>query len=48
VRFAETLLDKNMRVCGTMRANRGHSTWPRRRKKTLENRAYSFPENGDI
>ena len=25
VRLAQTLLDRNVRVCGTMRANRGHS-----------------------
>jgi len=38
VKLAETLLDREVRVCGTLRAN-GHSTWPKAGRRTLAKRA---------
>jgi len=42
---AGTLLDRKARVCGTMRANKIHCTWPRTGSQPLEKRAVSIPEN---
>ena len=43
VRLAQTLPDRNVRVCNTMRSNR-HSPWPRIGRQMLEKRAVIVQE----
>jgi len=48
VRLAQTLLDRNMRVCGTMRANRGISCDLEGEGKCLKKGQSAFWRKGDI
>ena len=41
------MLDRNVRVCGTMSAN-GHSTQPRWGRHALEIEKSAFRRNGDV
>jgi hypothetical protein len=44
VRLAQTSLERNVRVCGTMRANRGIPRYLEKKEQALEKRAVSVPE----
>ena len=48
VRLAHTLLDRNVRVCGTMRAKRGIPHDLEREGKALEKGQSAFRRKGDI
>jgi len=48
VRLAETLLDRNVRVCGTMRANRAIPHDLEREGKHLKEGQSAFQRKGDV
>ena len=48
VRLAQTLLDRNMRVCGTIRANRGIPRDLEREGKRLKREQSAFRRKGDV
>jgi len=48
VRLDQTLLDRNMRVCGTMRANKGITRDLVGKGKHLKKSKSAFRRNGDI
>ena len=48
VRLAQTLLDRNMRVCGTMRANRGIPRDLEEDGKCLKKGQSTFRRKGDV
>ena len=48
VRLAQTLLDRNVRVCGTMRANRGISRDLEGEGKRLKKGESAFRRKGDV
>ena len=48
VRLAQTLLDKNMRVCSTIRANRGIPRDLQRKGKCLKKGQSAFWRKGDV
>jgi len=48
VRLAQTLLDRNVRVCSTMRANRGVPRDIEGEGKCLKKGKSAFRRNGDI
>ena len=48
VRLAQTLLDRHVRVCGTMRANRGIPRDLEEEGKRLKKGKSAFRTNGDV
>jgi hypothetical protein len=48
VKVAETLLDRKVRVCGTMRANRGIPRELEREASELKKRQSAFWRKGDV
>jgi len=48
VRLAQTLLDRNTRVCSTMRANRGNPLDLEGKGKRLKKDKLAFWRNGDV
>ena len=48
MRLAQTLLDRNVRVCGTMRANRGIQHDLEGEGKCFKKEKSAFWRNGDI
>jgi len=48
VRLAQALLDRNVRVCGTMRANRGIPRDLEGEGKRLKKGKSVFQRNGDV
>ena len=48
VRLAQTLLDRNVRVCGTVRANRGNACDLEGEDKHLKKEKSVFWRNGDV
>ena len=48
MRLARALLDRNVRVCSTMRANRGIPRDLEGEGKHLKNDKSVFPRNGDV
>ena len=48
VRSAETLLDRKARVCGSVRTNKGHSTWPEHEISHSTTGQSAFWRKGDV
>jgi hypothetical protein len=46
--LAETMQDRKARVCGTMRTNKGHSTYLEHEAKHLLTMQSAFCRNGDV